>query len=332
MSIAECLDFNNYNRYSTETNPTTNADMQDYMSNQNNIMKALCGLIWQPNATYATNKIVLSDSMPVGTVAVVTTAGNTGKEEPTWPEAGNTVVDGDVTYTMYSLPTHIETSGTGNVITDVTITDGALTLTKGDVPTADTKNTAGTTNTTSKIYLAGATTQEDNPQTYSNVNCYASGGYLYSGGSKVLTSVGTVVAAKGSATQPVYISGANTATACTMASGTGTAGVARIIAQALVNATPAATTSRSGYFQLGNLQIAYGHYTGANSSATVTFPKSFTNVACVLCSHDAGSTSDSDTGGFGSTHAVSNVTKTGFRLSIDSASGHGVAWLAVGYV
>lgn len=51
----------------------------------------------------------------------------------------------------------------------------------------DTKNTAGTTNTTSKIYLAGATSQANNPQTYSNVNCYASDGKLYSNAKEVVT-------------------------------------------------------------------------------------------------------------------------------------------------
>ena len=55
-----------------------------------------------------------------------------------------------------------------------------------DVSTTDTKNTTGTTNTTSKIYLAGATEQSANPQTYSNVNCYASGGKLYSNSKEVV--------------------------------------------------------------------------------------------------------------------------------------------------
>lgn len=55
-----------------------------------------------------------------------------------------------------------------------------------EVSTADTKNTTGTTNTTSKIYLAGATEQSANPQTYSNVNCYASGGKLYSNAKEVV--------------------------------------------------------------------------------------------------------------------------------------------------
>ena len=42
----------------------------------------------------------------------------------------------------------------------------------------DTVNTAGTTNSTSKLFLAGATSQAANPQTYSNVNVYATDGVL----------------------------------------------------------------------------------------------------------------------------------------------------------
>lgn len=38
--------------------------------------------------------------------------------------------------------------------------------------TTDTKNTAGSTNSTSKLYLIGATSQAANPQTYSNENLY----------------------------------------------------------------------------------------------------------------------------------------------------------------
>lgn len=56
---------------------------------------------------------------------------------------------------------------------------------KGTYSTSDTKNTAGSTNTSSKIFLIGATSQADNPQTYSNASCYASGGCLYSNGTKV---------------------------------------------------------------------------------------------------------------------------------------------------
>lgn len=57
------------------------------------------------------------------------------------------------------------------------------------VPDNDTKNTAGSTDTSSKIFLIGATSQAANPQTYSQDTAYVgTDGCLYSGGSKVLTS------------------------------------------------------------------------------------------------------------------------------------------------
>lgn len=42
----------------------------------------------------------------------------------------------------------------------------------------DTKNTAGSTNSTSKLFLVGATSQADNPQTYSHSGVYATNGAL----------------------------------------------------------------------------------------------------------------------------------------------------------
>jgi hypothetical protein len=44
--------------------------------------------------------------------------------------------------------------------------------------TTDTKNTAGSTDTSSKIYLIGATSQAANPQTYSDNEVYATSGVL----------------------------------------------------------------------------------------------------------------------------------------------------------
>ena len=46
----------------------------------------------------------------------------------------------------------------------------------------DTKNTAGSMNSASKLYLIGATSQAANPTTYSNVNVYEQGGGLYAAG------------------------------------------------------------------------------------------------------------------------------------------------------
>lgn len=63
--------------------------------------------------------------------------------------------------------------------------DGTNYVLIGDIDT-DTKNTAGSTNSTSKLYLIGATSQNANPQTYSNNKVYISGNELYSNGSKVI--------------------------------------------------------------------------------------------------------------------------------------------------
>lgn len=55
----------------------------------------------------------------------------------------------------------------------------------------DTKNTAGSTDSDSKLYLIGATEQTASSQTYSNDKCYISGNYLYSNDKKVITEVST---------------------------------------------------------------------------------------------------------------------------------------------
>lgn len=53
----------------------------------------------------------------------------------------------------------------------------------------DTKNTAGSTDSSSKLFLIGATTQAANPQTYSHDTAYiGTDGCLYSGGAKTLVN------------------------------------------------------------------------------------------------------------------------------------------------
>lgn len=80
-----------------------------------------------------------------------------------------------------------------NTITPLT-SSSTLDATKlsGTIPATcytDTKNTAGSTDTSSKIFLIGATSQAANPQTYSQDTAYVgTDGCLYSGGTKVLTS------------------------------------------------------------------------------------------------------------------------------------------------
>lgn len=61
----------------------------------------------------------------------------------------------------------------------------------GDINTdSNTKNTAGSTNTSSKIFLIGATSQAANPQTYSHDTAYiGTDGCLYSGGVRVRSEI-----------------------------------------------------------------------------------------------------------------------------------------------
>ena len=59
----------------------------------------------------------------------------------------------------------------------------------GIYSTTDTKNTAGATNTSSKIYLVGSTEQTANPQTYTHDTAYVDiDGNVYSGNSKTITN------------------------------------------------------------------------------------------------------------------------------------------------
>lgn len=68
--------------------------------------------------------------------------------------------------------------------------DGSSYELVGDINVnTNTLNTAGSTNTSSKIFLIGATSQAANPVTYSHDTCYiGTDGCLYSNGEKCLTS------------------------------------------------------------------------------------------------------------------------------------------------
>lgn len=111
MSLPKILDFSNYNRYPGDDNPTTDTDMQDYLSNQNELAKALTDRLWQPETQYKVGDIVASPSMPPGLVAVCVIAGATSDVEPAWTGNETTVVDNYCTWEMrlaysYALATN----------------------------------------------------------------------------------------------------------------------------------------------------------------------------------------------------------------------------------
>ena len=95
------------------------------------------------------------------------------------------------------------TASWGASVTVGTVGGTALTFTMPANPNTDTKNTTGADNTTSNIYLVGPTSQTSsngNARTYSNSECYASGGYLYSKGKIVANRMETPQPQSGSAT------------------------------------------------------------------------------------------------------------------------------------
>lgn len=112
-----------------------------------------------------------------------------GSGAPSWVNA-NTIAAGSVTNNLVIKIKSGTTEGTDlytyngsavktlNIIqgTNITLTAGAGSLT---ISSVDTKNTAGSTNSTSKLFLIGATSQGANPQTYSNSSVFATNGYLY---------------------------------------------------------------------------------------------------------------------------------------------------------
>lgn len=100
MSLPKIKDFNDFNRYPSDPQPTTDADMQDYMQNQNDILNALTKRLWQPQTEYKLGDIVASDTMADGLVAVCTIAGVTSDIEPEWGANEAAVIDNSCTWIM----------------------------------------------------------------------------------------------------------------------------------------------------------------------------------------------------------------------------------------
>lgn len=99
MAIEKIKNFADYDNYPADSNPTTNANMQDYMSNQNNVLKALTNvLLWQPQTNYIAGQEVHSPDMPVGYVALCSVAGQSGLTQPNWNSTSKTYTDGGVTW------------------------------------------------------------------------------------------------------------------------------------------------------------------------------------------------------------------------------------------
>ena len=150
---------------------------------------------WKKPDAGTVNGLTVQTAVPSGAVftdtnTTYTFAGGTNKFTVT--PAGGTAQDVTVTP---SITNNVTGTGTSGYLTKF---NGANTITNGPQlgsdttkylrndgswqvpPDNDTKNTAGSTNSTSKLFLVGATEQSANPQTYSNTNVFATNGALQS--------------------------------------------------------------------------------------------------------------------------------------------------------
>ena len=107
--------------------------------------------------------------------------------------SGTGGINGEVTYShaQIAAPKEVEGGSGRKYITELISDDyGHITGYKAATETVvdhDTKNTAGATNTTDKLFIVGAKEQATNPQTYSESTAYIQAGALYSENKKVLT-------------------------------------------------------------------------------------------------------------------------------------------------
>ena len=162
-------------------------------------------------------------------------------------------------------------------------------------PNSDTKNTAGSTDTSSKIFLIGATSQAANLQTYSHDTAYVgTDGCLYSGGTKVLTShqslsnystlSNTIKSLSISGKTITYTKGDNTTgTLTTQDNNTWTAMVGATSSSngsvGYVNAVPPKDGYNTKYLRAdGTWQVPPDHTYTVNN-ATLTIQKNGSNVA-----------------------------------------------------
>ena len=335
MSLPKILDFSNYNRYPGDDNPTTDADMQDYLSNQNELAKALTDRLWQPETQYKVGDIVASPSMPPGLVAVCVLAGATSAVEPAWTGNETTVVDTYCTWEMrlaysYALATNDDVQNAH----DSQSAEATHLLNIGNVSKifelVKSKFTAlfGTDNVLPKEY--GGT----------GVSAASADALL-----KALIGSGSI----GSSSQPIYYKdGKLYAGSYTFRLNHNTTddkipvfsnGVLDYILKSeLANATTgggivAANLAQNGYIKFANgLILQWGVYTTGTRNVTITLPIATSVTYAVIAV--ARTTNSYGCTGSQSCQYVSNVSNKTFQAgSHDASNGYaGFWWLSIGKV
>lgn len=282
--------------------------------------------------THYTTKLFATSS--TGTAHAATTNGNTylrlfddstarqsikitgsGATSVTSDANGVITISSTDTNTHPAVSNNAPTLAWGTTSTVGTVGGTALTVTMPSNPNTDTYGRSG--NTASKIYLMGTLEQStSNKTSYSNVSCYASGGYLYSGGTKVSveghthTFTDTNTAHAHTAGDGISLSGSGGTTGTTTIS-LAASGVTSGSYGPSSNASP----THSGTFSVPYITVdTYGRITAA-STKTITLPSdnnttySYPNLMGCSCTTSASTTAKTATlSGFSSTYLKAGAT------------------------
>ena len=111
--------------------------------------------------------------------------------------ASTIVTDGGGIKSHQTVTDNNPTLSWGTKFKVATIGSTEINVTMPANPNTDTKNTAGSTDSSSKLFIIGATSQAANPQTYSQDTAYiGTDGHLYSNGKKTLNTDDEEIIAK----------------------------------------------------------------------------------------------------------------------------------------
>jgi len=218
-------------------------------------------------AGYITSS-ALSGYAKTADLATVATSGsyNDLSNKPTIPTVNN------ATLTIQKNGTTVKTftaNASSDVTCNITVPTNTNELTNGaGFVTTDTKNTAGSTDTSSKIFLVGATSQAANPQTYSHDTAFVdTSGQLNSANPSANTN-STVVATTKWVTDKGYTSNSGTITGIKMNGvSKGTSGVVDLGTvitdisskqDTLVSGTNIKTINNTSILGSGNINISGG--------------------------------------------------------------------------
>lgn len=236
-------------------------------------------------------------------LATVATSGDYDdlSNKPTIPDdsnlvhkTGNETIAGTKTFSSSPI---IPTPATSDNSTKAATT--AWVNNQGYLTTAsDTKNTAGSTNTSSKIFLIGATSQAANPQTYSHDTVYVNTSGQLESSTPANSSNTTVVATTAFVKSVLSTSGAGLYTI---------------------------SKSGNGYCKFNSgLIIQWGSKSITKEAQEITYPTAFPSVArpclCMVIDADAGYVA-----------YIGSFSLTSFTVRRHGSDSETVNWIAIGY-